>query len=144
MQERVLKISHINIDDNMRRKGTYLVYNHRWLNLFSCRAQLNKDVAVVMSKMQKYHEFLSEKSACAKVKFRWQVEGTWEATKHKQSCSPVSQKQKRRHTKKPNPISCACCLLLKLPNHWTLLQRSCLWVQCLLSDSALHRSCYVG
>lgn len=34
MQEPVLEISHVNIDDNMWRKGMYLVYNHRWLHLF--------------------------------------------------------------------------------------------------------------
>lgn len=32
----------------------------------SCRAELNKDVALVTSKMQKHQEFLSEKSACVK------------------------------------------------------------------------------
>lgn len=81
--------------------------------------------------------FIREISMC-EAKFTWQGEGTRTATKHKQLCFPAPQKH--GHVKQTNPISCACCLLLKLPTHWTLLQRSYLWVQCLLSDSTLHRS----
>lgn len=41
MHEPTLQISHINIDDNIHRKGMYLVYNHRWLNLFVKAVEYN-------------------------------------------------------------------------------------------------------
>lgn len=72
---------------------------------------------------------------------RW---GHKRSSKAKQSCFPVLQKQRHRRMKKPNRIGCAYYLLLKLPKHQTLLQRSYLRVQCLLSNSLWYRLCYTG
>lgn len=41
MHEAVLKTSCVNIDDNIRRKGMYLVYSHRWLHLFVKAVECN-------------------------------------------------------------------------------------------------------